>query len=209
MQDTFSTSDEWKVASETEHINLLTDPDLQPMLFKLIRKAHSVSDISKEIGIPLNVGYYRVTRLFKAGIVEIVHETSRNGRSIKFYQITSPWFVHFSDMKQMDAAQALYSQVEPRLKRFIENIMKSLYASQQLGLLLDLQYGEPVLRICHVNGSDPFRDSSSLIQWGTLRMKPESARDYIEKLKKLHQEFDGDIGNTYTVGIFLTPGHLE
>lgn len=72
---------------------LLSDPEWVGYLGPFLGRESSISAAARELRRPLDAVRYRVRRLLRAGLVEVVREVPRAGRAVRIYRSTADGFV--------------------------------------------------------------------------------------------------------------------
>lgn len=75
-----------------EVARLLRDPDHLRYIAPFIGQARLIHDVAKEINSTLSTTYRRVRRYCDVGILEVVAEKERNGKSLKYYRSVAASF---------------------------------------------------------------------------------------------------------------------
>lgn len=181
MEEIFSS---WTVdTSEAAH--LLLSKDYERFLRIVWESPKSVTEISRELEIPLQSAYYRIKKLLDCGIIEVSYESQRSGKPIKYY---APKYNAYKIPFNLTEYETLLEAVPKFLgsysilftKELISYLVKN-YDSEETGFQIDLSRTSLSRRL-YLPMEDQAEDVISI--W----LKLSLTRDEVQELVKLAQE---------------------
>ena len=106
-----------------EAAELLTDPLKQRYLEPFLARDCTVTQAAGELGVTPNSLLYRVRQLQAAGLLEVVREMPRAGRTLKVYRsVADAFYVPFA-LTQAETVEALFLKLDTPLQTlFYQNV---------------------------------------------------------------------------------------
>jgi hypothetical protein len=175
---------------------VLETPSQRRILFLLVDRARSLSELSRVTHAPLNLLHHHVWKFIGLGLVRIEREEARSGAPMKFYRATArAYFVPAELMKHAPGA-SLNLQLRASLER-------SLALSLQGAVYFHDGQG-PRMRL--VRDSD--RRATVAETWLELHLGETAASDLAHELRALLDRFQsrpGKGGRRYLVHAAIAP----
>jgi hypothetical protein len=182
---------------------LLLDEDVRDVLGPFLDRACSAQEVATELGRDLDWVIYRIKRLHQAGVLEVVGERRRGGRSIKLYRSTfDTWFVPFEALPFADVEETLTAVHVAQARRLGRASARHLVHTPWAGFLIERREDG---RTWVCGASDGVVSSESGRAWRgaagsgqgawvtdatvELRLSPDDARALNEELMALVERY--------------------
>ncbi len=178
---------------------LLTDPTYRSVLGAFLGRERSASEAALELRLGLDATLYRIRRLHRVGLLELVGERARAGRAVKRYRARhQAWFVPFEALPYADLEETFLELHVAHARRLARAAARALVRAPWAGYRIERD-AEGRLSMYGVRG-----DGSGFGRAGgdagvtdamlDLRLAPEDARRLnaeiaalIERYAALHQ----------------------
>ncbi|THF70230.1 hypothetical protein E7T06_08580 [Deinococcus sp. Arct2-2] len=196
-------------------VRQLLDPPTLTCLEPLLGQALSVSEVARQVGAGVRAVHYRLQILLACGLVQVVHEERRAGRSIKVYQaVADAFFVPFSATGREDVEALWLSLTLPLYEQLVRTLANTARTQghdpevwgvhvrlDQAGNL-DLNLGpEQPLRAAPT----PYTPAT-LLEWEELHLSTEQARRLKTELQALLHKYAAERGpHSYLLALGLAP----
>ncbi len=191
---------------------LLLDPEHYGLLSLVMRGDVSAAEVARTLDWPLQTAHYKLGRLVEAEIAVVTGEEKRAGRAVKRYSSARPeWFVPYELTSAATLADLVAAQLEPRMRRVYDRMAEELTQfSPHQGVTLRMVGDVLTVRLAPP-GTNEVGGSSTSAALSGLRLSPERAREFHDKLEALAQEFVGapdQDGEDHILGLFFIRGKL-
>lgn len=193
---------------------LLLDPKQRAFLLPFFGRGATVSEAALQLGYDSNRVLKQVYKLKKLGLLHVVATTTRKGRPIKHYQVTSEaFFVPFSVTSAVTVEDLLVQAVDEPNRLVARSLSRMAQAQhKQIGYLIKRL---PEGRIAHELSLDGVQiiDSGAFDHvWyrggQVLNLSPQRAREFLQRQQALLAEFSQECGDPYLMFIAFAPIHL-
>lgn len=109
---------------------ILADPDWIAWLEPFLGRVSGVAEAARRLGRPLDAMRYRVRRMERAGLLEVVGERRRAGRPIRLYRSVADGFVvPFEATPFVDLEERMKASLRADAERFARSAAAALRAS--------------------------------------------------------------------------------
>ena len=185
-----------QVVTDPEQVAFLTDPRLRAFATPFLARSASVSQVAAELNVKVNAMLYRVQQLQACGLLRVDRLESRAGRAVRHYRcVADALFVPFSatpfetpeaQVRQSEAllhhafAQALGAE---RQRQRLEGNWGTLLSRDAVGNV-NVESVDLAARSARAP-SDPL----PLSVWSSLRLRPDTATVFAERLRALLAEY--------------------
>jgi len=207
-----SVGQEWFEVTTEEQASWLSTPSKRRFLLPFLCRDRTIKAASAETDCTLEVMYYRVQQLQRAGLVHMVREEARGGRAIKHYRtVADQFFIPYTRMALNSLEDEVLSQWQVplrQLSRGIAGVMRQhAYEGQYLSRL-------PSGEVSYAGGpAAAYTDSSgtprlALDAIGELRLSRDQAAAFRQGLIGLLRRFeitDQAVGDAYTFALIFAP----
>ena len=203
---------------DTVAADALMTKDVQETLLPFLGQEKTVKQASLEIGAKLNTMYVRVKRLLELGLIKIVKEQPRKGRSLKLYRaVAERFFVPYEIMSHATRETLQLQMDEHYEKRLRQSIIRArldtvegwgyeLYQDDK-GAFWVHPATQPGERLSSSHPSHP----ATVNLWSeTLSLEFEDAKAFQSKLYALFEEYRAKDGSQpYLFRLGLAPMQRE
>lgn len=207
------------VATTVEQARLLLDIPMYGVLGAVLRGPISASDAARSAHIPLKRAHAMLTRLLRAGLIEVAGERPRGGRPVKLYRaVAKAYRVPFSLTDAATSTELVRAMQAPFVAAYSRSLGALLIEDAERDLLIRL--GDRGELEATVGETERFRQGAH----GVLAMTEVrlSAGDAAELERRLHElrvwagERRQPAGGgapadaaPYLLGLLLSPGSLR
>jgi len=175
---------------------VLESPRQRRILFLLVDRPRSLSELSRLTQAPLNLLHHHVRKFVSLGLARIEREEARSGSPIKFYRATARgFFVPAELMKQAPGASLSF--------QLRESLARSLALSLQGAVFFHDGQG-PRMRLVR----EPDRRATAAETWLELHLTEAAASDLARDLRALLDRFQARPakgGRRYLVHAAIAP----
>jgi hypothetical protein len=175
---------------------VLENPRQRRILFLLVDRARSLSELSRLTRAPLNLLHHHVRKLISLGLVRIEREEPRAGAPIKLYRATARGFFVPAELMKQGPGESLSMQLR-------ESLARSLALSLQGAHYFHDGQG-PRMRLV----KDPDRRAVAAETWLELHLSESAASDLAREIRAVLDRFQsrpGKGGRRYLVHAALAP----
>ena len=131
---TDSDSGRFYTVTDSEQARLLTEPMSKEFFKPFLAHKRSASEAATVIQCSLNTMLYRIKTLMRAGLIEVVEERPRKGRTIKVYcSVHDAYFVPFNVTPYATLEERLEVQAEPIFAGLIRAYAAALRQNERYG----------------------------------------------------------------------------
>jgi len=203
---------EWFEVTTEQQASWLSTPSKRRFLLPFLGRDCTIKAASAETGCTLEVMYYRVQQLQRAGLVRMVRQEARRGRAVKHYRtVADQFFVPYTRMaldSLEDEVRAQWQVPLRQLSRGIAGVMRQhAYEGQYLSRLPsgEVSYaGGPAAACVDLPGHPRL----ALDALGEVRLSREQAAAFRQGLIGLVRSFQAtekDAGDAYTFALMFAP----
>lgn len=122
-----SSRQDWVQPQTDDQARWLSDPERRRFLLPFLGRDRTTLEASVEVGCSLNVMFYRVRQLERAGLLTVVREQRRAGRAIKVYRTVSDrFFVPYGRISAPSLAEELQRQWSQPLRRLSQGVAQTM-----------------------------------------------------------------------------------
>jgi hypothetical protein len=180
---------------------VFTDSHSRRILLQFARKPRALAEVARDIGMDLKQLHHFVTRFHRLGLVQIVEERQRTGRSIKLYQCTGDRYFIPSAATPGTFSRGLAKELRSAIDRDA--------AASIEGMVFAL---DPDGRVCGTWVEKSNARPSPMDSWRILSLSAAQARQLKEELAAVLDRFQsipGARGEVYLVhaGMARRPDH--
>lgn len=119
---------------DTEQARLLTEPVSKEFFKPFLAHERSASEAAAIMRCSLNTMLYRIKTLLRAGLIKIVRERPRKGRTIKVYRsVHDAYFVPFSVTPYATLEERLAVQAKPIFAGLLQAYAAALRQNERYG----------------------------------------------------------------------------
>jgi len=130
-------SGSFHTVTDPEQARLLTEPVSKKFFKPFLARERSASEAAAMLRCSLNTTLYRIKTLLRAGLIEVVRERPRKGRTVKVYRsVHDTYFIPFN--------VTLYATLEERLDVQAEPIFAGLIRAYAAALRQNQRYGHHI-----------------------------------------------------------------
>lgn len=197
---------------------LLVDPARRRFLDPFLDRDCTVAQAARELGEDKNAVLYRVRQMKRLGLVHVVREEPRRGRSVKVYRsVAARLFVPYAATPAADLLEVLLTEraaTERVLQTASLRVMRAAHGDEHWGMLL-YRSGEGVYAYDAVNARRPWHaldeDGPAVLDY-TLCTRPLSRERAKALQRALHDVLvahtggpDEPGGTRYLIRVALAP----
>jgi hypothetical protein len=215
MEDDDSSS--FAVVRDPKAAAFLADLERVQVLLPFLERERTVSDVARELDLPLDAMYYRVRRLVELGLLQPTRTVPRKGRALTLYRArASHFFAPLDALPKRTAEDFLAEGDEPtrrRVARSVARVMLALPRDLRMGLHVRLDdEGRPSVGLGpEERGWRPAKMLDAEVpaivsSWMPLRLGFEDAKALQRELFDLIERYAGRGGpDAYLLGLQLAP----
>lgn len=120
----------FRTVADPRAARILADPDWIPWLEPFLGRVSGVADAARRLGRPLDATRYRVRRMERAGLIEVVGERRRAGRPIRLYRSVADGFVvPFEATPFVDLEERMKASLRADAERFARSAAAAMRAT--------------------------------------------------------------------------------
>jgi len=203
---------------------IFINPNAMYLLAPFLHKPRTLSEVSKELDVPMNSYYYWIKKFLSLGVLIIAYEEKRVGSSIKYY-ITpakeimlevndSSYFIDNFVNKALEGYQVVNKFVISSFSSLVEN------KNSKLGMLLKTEGDDYFVNIVLLSNDNETLMTTEVLKKDLpsvvlllrqLSLNPKDAKSLQRKLTKLVYEYDKkytESGENFLLQVALAPGSL-
>lgn len=195
----------WQRVTDPTGVKLFMDSATLTTLEHLMLAEHSVAQLARTLGSPLNAVHHRVRRLVTAGLAHETRTEPRHGRPIRHYRATSSAYLVPYDATPLTTVEDLIGLHETGFARhFLSAVVhagRSLVVNERdIGLRVYRDGDAVRVDITPRAGEftlDEFLHPDSpvlLLNWGELHLTRQDAKAMQLELHALHARYAGRQG---------------
>lgn len=206
-------SGSFHTVTDAGQARLLTEPKSKAFFTPFLARERSASEAATFMGCSLNTTLYRIKTLLRAGLIHVIGERPRKGRTVKVYRsVHDAYFVPFRMTPYATLEERLEVQAEPIFAGLIRAYAAALRQNQRYGhhifigedgavwtsdLLPELSpAGEPVI----------YSDMTVRLRGEDARALGQELRDLYERAVRLGMQASGDgAAQNYLSMVVLLP----
>lgn len=201
------------IITDTKTAEVLTNPQNQRWLTPFMQQAQSIGQAAQMLGVLPNTMLYRVKQFERLGLLEVVREEARVGRSVKFYRaVAEAFYIPFTLTKAETVAALLSPLADFWMQHYLNNATKATAdLSPSVGLRIQSENGELYAKVAlepdqMLELSDPRIPPIFSLWTAQLYLNPSDARELQRRLLELYLEFNQKQGNQpFMLGLALAP----
>jgi hypothetical protein len=195
-------SETWKsiaVITSPKSVDLLTNRSALPVLEVFLQSEHTLSSAAKQLNrTPSSVAYW-IPKLLKAGLIQQIDAIERAGMAMPVYRAIAKEFRVRYALLPVDRRIALFDGARMELLRlYLDGIDEAM----QRHSACSVAFSAPKERRLTIQAVfDDAREPRPFAeQWFVLKLSPEDAVEFKERLHALTAEFDSRGGKKTFVG---------
>lgn len=199
------------IAQTPEQARLLQDFPTVAVLGRLLEGEASAGEIAASTGQTVKQVHHRLTRLLRAGLIEVSAERRRAGRPVKVYRaLAGEYQVPFALTSAATLGELVQGAHEPMLSAHYRAVSGSALGKRDLRLRR-MEGGGMTLTLAEAGEAPPHALQSVFLSY---RLTHEAASELERRLKDLsrwlseqHRPPEED-GTDYLLGLLLAPGKI-
>jgi hypothetical protein len=204
------------VITDSAAVTFLVDAELRRFLIPFLGQNATVSQVAAQLGIKQNAVLYRVEQLLNCKLLKIDHLETRAGRAVRHYRcVADSFFVPFG-ATSFETINALVMRTEllhhQRFAQALGVAREHQVTDEGWGTLLsrDAVGNVEVTTIHHgVNNQPSPRASMPFSRWSSIKLPPEKALEFAERLQALMAEYIGQSSNQSEAEYLLHVGFTK
>lgn len=187
-----------QIIDNPQTVQLLLNSDLKDCLAQLMANPASVAALAKKLGRTIGVTHYRVQQLLEHGLIEVVSEQKRAGRTVKFYESSAKaFFIPFAATNFETLLTFWLAILEPKHQFFIRHLIGRAEDKDQKDWGLMIQYtSEQGLHFS--NAGTKKNNPVQPVAWFTeedFLLSHTEAKDFQQELKSLIAKYKNATGS--------------
>lgn len=198
-----------------EQARLLQDLRFLPVLGQLLVGEASAGEVAAATKQSLKQAHHKLTRLQRAGLIEVSAERPRAGRPVKVYRTLAPRYdLPFERTGAIDLGELIAQAQAPLLRTHYAALGRLAGELRTLSLLRNGR-GEVEFRPLRPEREEGSGDSTQMVNlFVSHRLPPEAATELTRKLEELREWVSvravarTEPGEDYLLGLWLTPGGI-
>jgi hypothetical protein len=193
-----NSSSQPQVITDSAAVAFLVDAELRRFLIPFLGQTATVSRVAAQLGIKQNAVLYRVQQLLRCELLKIDHLETRTGRAVRHYRcVADSFFVPFG-ATSFETISTLVERTEllhhQRFAQALGVAREHQVTDEGWGTLLSRDaIGNVDVTTIHqgINTQPSPRASMPFSRWSNMKLPPEKALEFAERLQSLMAEYVG------------------
>jgi hypothetical protein len=164
--------------SEPRAAAVFTDSHLRRILLQFAGQPRGMAEVASELALDIKQLHHAVTKLHRLGLVEVVEERQRAGRSIKLYQCSGSSYFIPNRAAPVPFSRGLAKELQSAIERDAAATIEGM-----------VFYLDPQGRVSGQWVEKPAARQAPLDSWRILRLSPAQARALKQELGEVLDRF--------------------